>query len=39
MEAILPRESSRVVAAHLTERDYELARVTIPEMDAFADYA
>jgi hypothetical protein len=39
MEAILPRESSRIVAAHLAERDYELAKLTIPELGAFEDYA
>jgi hypothetical protein len=39
MEAILPGESSRVVAAHLTERDYEVARLTIPELGAFEEYA
>lgn len=39
MEAVLPGESSRVVAAHLTERDYELAKLTIPELGAFEDYA
>ena len=39
MEAVLPGESSRVVVAHLTEREYELARVTIPEIGAFKDYA
>jgi hypothetical protein len=39
MEAILLGESSRVVAAHLTERDYELAKLTIPELGAFEDYS
>ena len=38
MKAILPDDSSRVVAAHLTERDYELARLIIPEMSTFKDY-
>ena len=38
MEAIFPHDSSRVVAAHLTERDYELARLIIPEMSTFDDY-
>jgi hypothetical protein len=38
MEAILPHDSSRVVAVHLTKRDYELARLIIPEMSTFDDY-
>jgi hypothetical protein len=38
MEAILPRGPHRVVAAHLTEQEYELARVTIPQIGAFKDY-
>jgi hypothetical protein len=31
-------ESSNIVAAHLTERDYRLARLSIPAMGAFQDY-
>lgn len=38
MEASLPRESGRVVAALLTEQDYKLARLMIPEIGAFNDY-
>jgi hypothetical protein len=38
MEAVLPRESSRVAAALLTEHDYKLAKSMIPEMGAFKDY-
>ncbi|HEY1453192.1 MAG TPA: hypothetical protein VGF57_06990 [Roseiarcus sp.] len=38
VEASLPSESSRVVAALLTEQDYKLARLMIPEMGAFKDY-
>lgn len=38
MEAALPREPSRIVVAHLTERDFASARLTIPEIGAFKDY-
>src|SRR5271156_1949282 len=38
VEAVLPSESNRVAAALLTEQDYKLARLMIPEMDAFKDY-
>jgi hypothetical protein len=31
-------ESSNIVAAHLTKRDYRLARLSIPAMAAFQDY-
>jgi hypothetical protein len=31
-------DSSRVVAADLTEGDYRLARMTMPELRAFEDY-
>jgi hypothetical protein len=32
------REPSVIFAAHLSERDYELARDVIPELRAFQDY-
>lgn len=32
------RDSSRIVVAHLTERDFAAARLTIPEIGAFKDY-
>jgi hypothetical protein len=38
MEAVLPRDSSRIVVAHLTERDFASARLTIPEIGVFKDY-
>ncbi len=38
MEAVLRRDSSRIVVAHLTERDFASARLTIPEIGAFKDY-
>jgi hypothetical protein len=31
-------DSSHIVAAYLNERDYRLARITMPEMGAFEDY-
>ena len=31
-------ESSNIVAAHLTERDYRLASLSIPAIAAFQDY-
>jgi hypothetical protein len=31
-------ESSNIVAAHLSERDYRLARLSIPAIAAFQDY-
>jgi hypothetical protein len=31
-------ESSNIVAAHLTEQDYRLARLSMPAMAAFQDY-
>lgn len=31
-------ESSNIVAAHLTERDFRLATLSIPEMRGFQDY-
>lgn len=31
-------ESSHIVAAYLTEADYRLARMIVPEMSAFKDY-
>jgi hypothetical protein len=38
IEASSTSESSNIVAAHLTERDFRLARLSIPEMGAFQDY-
>ena len=38
MEAVSTGEPSHIVAAHLTEQDYRLAKSTIPEMGAFEDY-
>jgi hypothetical protein len=38
IEASSTTESSNIVAAHLTERDYRLARLSIPGMAAFQDY-
>ena len=38
MEAVLPRDSSRIIVAQLTERDFASARLTLPEMGAFRDY-
>jgi hypothetical protein len=38
MEPVLRRESSRIVVAHLTERDFASARLTIPEIGVFKDY-
>lgn len=38
IEASSTSESSNIVAAHLAERDYRLARLSIPAMGAFQDY-
>jgi hypothetical protein len=38
IEASGMREASNIIAADLTERDYRLARLSIPEMAAFQDY-
>jgi hypothetical protein len=38
IEASSTTESSNIVAAHLTERDYRLARLSIPGVAAFQDY-
>ena len=38
MEAVLRHDFSRIVVAHLTERDFASARLTIPEMGVFKDY-
>ena len=37
-EASSTSESSNIVAAHLTERDFRLARLSIPAIGAFQDY-
>src|SRR5271155_2022933 len=37
-DAVSTCDSSRVVAADLTEGDYRLARMTMPELCAFEDY-
>jgi len=37
-DAVSTRDSSRVVAADLTEGDYRLARMAMPELRAFEDY-
>ena len=38
IEASSTSESTILLAAHLTEQDYRLARLSIPEMAAFQDY-
>jgi hypothetical protein len=38
IESSSTSESSNIVAAHLTERDFRLARLSIPAMGAFEDY-
>jgi len=38
MEAVLPRESGRILVAYLTPRDFASARLKIPEVGAFKDY-
>jgi hypothetical protein len=38
IESSATSESSNIVAAHLTERDFRLARLSIPAMGAFEDY-
>lgn len=38
IDAISTADSNHVVAAYLTEGDYRLARMIVPEMSAFKDY-
>ena len=38
IDAVSTPDSSHMVAAYLTEGDYRLARMMIPEMSAFEDY-
>ena len=38
IDAFSTPDSNRVVAAYLTEGDYRLARMTMPELRAFEDY-
>jgi len=38
IDAISTADSNHVVAAYLTEGDYRLARMIVPEMSAFEDY-